>query len=344
MAQAVTDLFPGAKYAIGPAIEDGFYYDFALPGGAHFSDDDLGRIEARMREIVAEDQPFVREELSREEGLARFADQPFKVEIIEGVDPAEGAEGSAVSVYRTCQLGGWADLCRGPHVPDHQAPGLVQADEGGRRLLAGRRAPRPAPAHLRHRLGVRQGPGRAPPPAGGGRAPRPPQARRRARPVPLPARDRRRPARLPPQGRPHPQADGGLLPGRARGRRLRLRLHAPPVEVDPVRDLGPPRLVRRRHVPPHGDGGGHLLPEAHELPHAHPHLQVAGPVLPGAAAAAVRAGDGVPLRALGRAPRPHPGAGHHPGRLPHLRRPRPAGRRADLAAGLRAAHPGAPSG
>ncbi len=119
MAQAVTDLFPGAKYAIGPPIEDGFYYDFALPGGAHFTDDDLVRIDARMREIVAEDQPFVREELTREQGLARFADQPFKVEIIEGVDPAEGAEGGAVSVYRNSAApdGGWIDLCRGPHVP-----------------------------------------------------------------------------------------------------------------------------------------------------------------------------------------------------------------------------------
>src|SRR5205085_6847882 len=61
MAQAVCDLFPGAKYAIGPPIADGFYYDFELPGGAHFSDDDLDSIEARMREIVAESQPFVRE-------------------------------------------------------------------------------------------------------------------------------------------------------------------------------------------------------------------------------------------------------------------------------------------
>jgi len=114
MAQAVCDLFPGAKYAIGPPIVDGFYYDFELPGGAHFTEDDLGRIEARMREIVAEDQPFVREELSRDEGLARFADQPFKVEIIEGVEATEGAEGGVVSVYAN---NGWADLCRGPHVP-----------------------------------------------------------------------------------------------------------------------------------------------------------------------------------------------------------------------------------
>src|SRR5437667_12740849 len=70
MAQAVCDLFPGAKYAIGPPIEDGFYYDFDLPGGAHFSEDDLGRIEERMRAIVTEGQPFDREEHSIGEGLA----------------------------------------------------------------------------------------------------------------------------------------------------------------------------------------------------------------------------------------------------------------------------------
>ena len=68
MAQAVFDLFPGAKYAIGPAIADGFYYDFELPDGAHFHDDDLERIEARMRELVTENQPFVREEHDAAEG------------------------------------------------------------------------------------------------------------------------------------------------------------------------------------------------------------------------------------------------------------------------------------
>src|SRR5205085_9294839 len=114
LAQAVCDLFPGARYAIGPPIADGFYYDFELPGGAHFSDDDLERIEARMREIVAESQPFRREEYSKEEGLKVFADQPYKVEIIEGVDQSEGAEGGVVSAYRN---DGWVDLCRGPHVP-----------------------------------------------------------------------------------------------------------------------------------------------------------------------------------------------------------------------------------
>ncbi|HEX9968929.1 MAG TPA: threonine--tRNA ligase, partial [Acidimicrobiales bacterium] len=115
LAQAVLQLWPGAKFAIGPPIEDGFYYDFELPGGAHFSDDDLERIEARMREIVKEGQPFVREEHSRDEGLRLFADQPYKREIIEGVDDTEGAEGNVVSAYRNTEQ--FVDLCRGPHVP-----------------------------------------------------------------------------------------------------------------------------------------------------------------------------------------------------------------------------------
>jgi threonyl-tRNA synthetase len=112
LAQAVCRLKPGAKYAIGPPIENGFYYDFDLdePFGA----EDLPAIEAAMRDIVAEDLPFVREELSREEALERFADQPYKREIIEGLDESEGAGAETVSVYRN---DGWSDLCLGPHVP-----------------------------------------------------------------------------------------------------------------------------------------------------------------------------------------------------------------------------------
>ncbi len=133
LAQAVLALWPGAHYAIGPAIADGFYYDFELPGGATFSDDDLERIEEKMRAIMAEDQAFVREEHSVEEGLALFADQPFKREIIEGVagaspDQELSAEASAdiapaasaVSIYRNVRGDGgpssFVDLCRGPHV------------------------------------------------------------------------------------------------------------------------------------------------------------------------------------------------------------------------------------
>ena len=125
MAQAVTQLFPGAKFSIGPAIENGFYYDFELPGGRTFSDDDLEAIEARMREIIAADQPFVRSEVSADDALRIFADQPYKLEIIERVkaagdaadalDVGEVATGGTISVYRNTPE--FVDLCKGPHVP-----------------------------------------------------------------------------------------------------------------------------------------------------------------------------------------------------------------------------------
>jgi threonyl-tRNA synthetase len=128
MAEAVTDLFPGARYAIGPAIEDGFYYDFELPDGAHFTEDDLPRIEARMREIIAEDQPFVRDEVDRDEGLAVFADQPYKRDIIEKVDASEVGEGTIISLYRNPRRDGgeFVDLCRGPHVPSTKRLGVFK--------------------------------------------------------------------------------------------------------------------------------------------------------------------------------------------------------------------------
>jgi len=125
MAQAVTQLWPGARFAIGPPIQDGFYYDFELPGGAHFTEEDLARIEERMREIVRQDQRFVREDHTVEEGLELFSDQPYKLEIINGVadgaaraeDTGEiGADGQRpVRAYRNSET--FLDLCRGPHVP-----------------------------------------------------------------------------------------------------------------------------------------------------------------------------------------------------------------------------------
>jgi threonyl-tRNA synthetase len=123
MAQAVTQLFPGAKYTIGPAIELGFYYDFELPGGRTFTEADLAAIEDRMRAIVKADQPFVRSELSADEALAVFADQPYKQEIIRKVtsgaadayDAGEVRAGGPVSLYRNTPE--FVDLCTGPHVP-----------------------------------------------------------------------------------------------------------------------------------------------------------------------------------------------------------------------------------
>ena len=123
LAQAVLQMFPGAHFTIGPAIEDGFYYDFALPNNATFSDDDLASIEIRMREIMKSNQPFTRSEVSAEEALAIFSLQPYKCEIIErvtsgaadGSDAAEVGDGGAVSLYRNSDE--FVDLCRGPHVP-----------------------------------------------------------------------------------------------------------------------------------------------------------------------------------------------------------------------------------
>jgi threonyl-tRNA synthetase len=112
LAQAVCDLYPGAHYAIGPAVENGFYYDLELP--EPLSAGDLNRIEQKMRKIVKQDQPFVREELSRAEVLERLAGQPFKREIIESSELGEVAGGDTFSVYRNH---GWIDLCLGPHVP-----------------------------------------------------------------------------------------------------------------------------------------------------------------------------------------------------------------------------------
>ncbi|MCP3975634.1 MAG: threonine--tRNA ligase [bacterium] len=112
LAQAVLDRYPEAKFAVGPPIEDGFYYDFEVE--TPFTPDDLDSIEARMAEIIAADQPFEREVIAAPDAEAMFHDQPFKIEIIQGVDESEGAGGTEVSIYRNLEF---ADLCRGPHVP-----------------------------------------------------------------------------------------------------------------------------------------------------------------------------------------------------------------------------------
>ncbi len=117
LAQAVLDLFPGTAYAIGPPVENGFYYDFQLADGGTFSTEDLPRIEVRMREIIAEGQPFIRREVSVAEGLDIFVDQPYKSEIIKGTveDPTSVTEKGVVRLYDNPP--NFTDLCRGPHVP-----------------------------------------------------------------------------------------------------------------------------------------------------------------------------------------------------------------------------------
>ena len=118
LAQAVLDLFPGATFGIGPPVEHGFYYDFELPGGATFVPEDLERIDARMREIIKEKQPFIRDEIPSEQARVVFKDHKYKLEIIDGAaeDPTSVTESGTVRTYENPPR--FIDLCRGPHVPD----------------------------------------------------------------------------------------------------------------------------------------------------------------------------------------------------------------------------------
>ncbi|WP_417052744.1 threonine--tRNA ligase [Ellagibacter isourolithinifaciens] len=106
MAEAVQELYPGTQIAFGPAIDDGYFYDFELPN--NISSDDFGAIEKKMAEIVKADEPFVREVVSIDEAKKIFADQRFKLEHIDDLTDQE------ISIYRH---GSFVDLCAGPHVP-----------------------------------------------------------------------------------------------------------------------------------------------------------------------------------------------------------------------------------
>jgi len=118
MAQAVLEKFPEAKIAIGPPIEDGFYYDFDLP--RPLTDEDLAEIEARMREIIHEGHEFTRREVSADEARALFADQPYKIELIDGLERGGvdeyGEKTNEPVVISTYRQDSFEDLCRGPHV------------------------------------------------------------------------------------------------------------------------------------------------------------------------------------------------------------------------------------
>ncbi|MBQ7882070.1 MAG: threonine--tRNA ligase [Treponema sp.] len=108
MAEAVLHLFPGTKIAIGPAIDNGFYYDFDFPTDHKVTEDDFSAIEKEMRKIISSNADFVRKEVSKEEALKLFADEPYKIELIKDLP-----ENEVISTY---EQDGFMDLCRGPHV------------------------------------------------------------------------------------------------------------------------------------------------------------------------------------------------------------------------------------
>jgi len=123
MAEAVLQMFPDAKIAIGPPVEDGFYYDFELPRA--LSPDDFGEIERRMRRIVAGKFPFTQRVVSADEARELFRDQPYKLELIDGLEHGadeygerNGSNGQVITTYKQDTF---EDLCRGPHVEDTSA-------------------------------------------------------------------------------------------------------------------------------------------------------------------------------------------------------------------------------
>lgn len=108
MAEAILKLFPGTKIAIGPAIENGFYYDFDFPSDTKFTEEDFSTVEKEMRKIIAGNHDFIRKEVSKEEALSIFKDQPYKIELINDLPKDE--------TITTYEQDGFIDLCRGPHV------------------------------------------------------------------------------------------------------------------------------------------------------------------------------------------------------------------------------------
>jgi len=115
LAEAATALFPGTKVAIGPAIKDGFYYDFEFPQPV--GEDSLPKLQAEMERIVASAEKFERREVTKAEALELFAEEPYKLDLVR-----ELADGEVISTY---QQGGFIDLCRGPHVPDSSRVGAI---------------------------------------------------------------------------------------------------------------------------------------------------------------------------------------------------------------------------
>ena len=118
MAEAVLELFPDGHIAIGPPIEDGFYYDFELP--RQLTEDDLAEIESRMKRIIKGNYPFVRREVSAAEAKKLFANEKYKIELIEGLEKGGideyGEKTSAAPVISTYKQDTFEDLCRGPHL------------------------------------------------------------------------------------------------------------------------------------------------------------------------------------------------------------------------------------
>ena len=292
LAQAVQELFPEAKLGIGPPITDGFYYDFDVP--TPFVPEDLEKIESRMRKIVKEGQKFSRRPISDGDAIRELADEPYKLELIglkggasDVADAAEGAGvevgGAELTIYDNLKRDGslaWRDLCRGPHLPTtkripafklmRSAAAYWRGDEKNKQLQrvygTAWESKEALEEHL-HRIE---------------------EAERR---------DHRKLGRdldlysFPDElgsGLPVFHPKGGVVKREMEDYVRRRHIEegfqyvgTPHISKEGLfHTLRAPAVLRRRHVPAHGDGGQQLLPQGHELPDAQPDLPVARAVLP----------------------------------------------------------------
>ena len=169
LAWAVQELHPDTKFAFGPAIEHGFYYDFDREDP--FTEEDLTAIEDKMRELAARKTPILRNTITAAQGRETFADQPYKIEQIESLGEVD------LSTY---VMGAFTDLCEGPHVPGTGELKAFKLLNVAGAYWRGDSENQPVAADLRHRVLQEEGSRRASRPAGGGPPTRPPQAGTRA--------------------------------------------------------------------------------------------------------------------------------------------------------------------
>ncbi len=344
MAQAVQELFPQAKLGIGPPVENGFYYDFDVD--QPFTPDDLKAIEARMRQIVKQGQLFSRRVVTDEEARAELADEPYKLELIglKGHPSSEDGEsvevgGAELTIYDNLDPGTgelcWNDLCRGPHLPDtRKIPAFKLMRSGGAYWRGSEKNPQ-----LQRIYGTAWE-----------------TRERQDEYLKMMAEAERRDHRklgaeldlfsFPVEigsGLPVFHPKGGIIRrvmedySRRRHDEAGYEFVNTPhlTKADLFVTSGHLEWYADGHVPADGAGRRYLLPEADELPDAHPDLRIARPFLPRAAPAAVRVRHRVPVREVRRGARPDPGPRLHPGRLAHLLLPRAAARRARVPACLR---------
>ena len=309
MAEAVCEMFPDARLGIGPPIDTGFYYDFDLP--RPLTTEDLPVIEEKMRARIDSNVPFEPSQISKDEARQRFADQPYKLELIDEIARTSNsaftgrASSSTSARARTSQRTG--EVLR------------VQADERRRAPTGAATSTTPCSSASTARSSTRRRSSR-------NTSQRIEEAARR---------DHRRLGRELDLFSFHEEFGPGLVYWHPKGGRartliedfwreehfragLRRRLLAAHRQVDALGDQRPPELLRREHVLADGHRRAGLLREADELPVPHPDLQERSTQLPRAADPHGRAGHRLPLRALGRAPRPPPRARLHPGRRAHL--------------------------